>query len=77
MPSQLADELGIPSNTLSFHLSHLSKVGLLTSTKNGRSISYFANTELMNDLVSFLQESCCSREPVRGPRKASRKGSTC
>ena len=39
-PGAIAAELGIPDNTLSFHLSHMAKAGLVTSKKNGRSLTY-------------------------------------
>lgn len=68
-PSVIAAELGIPDNTLSFHLSHMSKAGLVNSQKSGRSITYFANTELMQNLIGFLQENCCSREQTKNKRK--------
>ena len=68
-PSAIAAELGIPDNTLSFHLSHMSKAGLVTSKKNGRSLTYFANTEVMLGLIGFLQENCCSREQLKTKRK--------
>ena len=68
-PGQIALELGIPDNTLSFHLSHMSKAGLVTSKKNGRSLTYFANTDLMQNLIGFLQENCCSREQTKNKRK--------
>jgi ArsR family transcriptional regulator len=66
-PGEISEELGIPNNTLSFHLSHMSKAGLVNSTKSGRSITYFANTQLINNLIGYLQENCCSRET--GPKK--------
>jgi ArsR family transcriptional regulator len=65
VPGRLAEELKIPDNTLSFHLSHMSKAGLVSSKKNGRSITYFANTEVMNDLIGYLKENCCIRESNR------------
>lgn len=62
IPGKIAEELKIPDNTLSFHLSHMAKAGLVTSKKNGRSITYFANTDLVNHLIDFLKDSCCVRE---------------
>lgn len=62
IPSKIAEELEIPNNTLSFHLSHMSKAGLVTSKKNGRSLTYFANTDLILNLIDFLQANCCSKE---------------
>lgn len=62
VPGEIAAELKIPDNTLSFHLAHMSKAGLITSKKNGRSITYFANTALMEGLVNYLRDNCCARE---------------
>lgn len=69
VPGKLAEELKMPGNTLSFHLSHMSKAGLVTSEKNGRSITYFANTTLINDLVGYLQENCCVLEDKKKSKK--------
>lgn len=65
VPSQIAEELEIPDNTLSFHLSHMSKAGLVTSKKNGRSITYFANTALVENLIHFLRDNCCAKEATK------------
>ncbi len=59
---KIAEELEIPNNTLSFHLSHMSKAGLVSSEREGRTITYFANSETINTLINFLQENCCARE---------------
>ena len=72
VPGEMAEELGIPANTLSFHLSHMSKAGLVSSKKNGRSITYFANTDLIEELIGYLQENCCARES-----KTKKKGKSC
>ncbi|MGZ6369835.1 MAG: ArsR/SmtB family transcription factor [Bdellovibrionota bacterium] len=62
VPTRIAEELEIPANTLSFHLSHMSQAGLVTSRKEGRSITYFANTDLIEGLIGYLQANCCARE---------------
>jgi ArsR family transcriptional regulator, arsenate/arsenite/antimonite-responsive transcriptional repressor len=62
VPGTLAGQLKIPDNTLSFHLSHMSKAGLITSRKEGRSITYFANADHIEELIRFLQSNCCARE---------------
>lgn len=67
IPGKLAENLNIPDNTLSFHLSHMTKAGLVTSKKNGRSVSYYANTKLIEDLIDYLQENCCAREEKSKP----------
>lgn len=69
---KLAKELKIPDNTLSFHLSHMSKAGLVQSSKSGRSITYFANTKIMDGLIGYLQENCCVRE-AKGKQIKARK----
>ncbi len=62
LAGKIAEQLKIPDNTLSFHLAHMSKAGLVTSKKDGRSITYFANQKLIEGLISFLDENCCARE---------------
>lgn len=69
-PGKIAEELKIPDNTLSFHLSHMSRAGLVSSERNGRSITYFANTKLMNDLVGFLLQNCCAKEKKSKSKKS-------
>jgi len=61
-PKQMVEELKIPDNTLSFHLSHLTKSGLVSSRREGRQLFYTANTELVTDLIDFLKENCCTRD---------------
>lgn len=70
-PKQMLEELKIPDNTLSFHLSHLSKSGLISSRREGRQRFYTANTDLVNDLIEFLKENCCVRD------SKTKKGKKC
>lgn len=58
----LSEQLAIPHNTLSFHLSHLSHAGLVESRKDGRSVIYTAKQEAIDALIGFLRENCCVRE---------------
>lgn len=58
----LSDELGTPHNTMSFHLNHLSNAGIVTSRREGRSVIYAANYELVRDLIGFMVKDCCSDE---------------
>ncbi|MGB9153685.1 MAG: helix-turn-helix transcriptional regulator [Alphaproteobacteria bacterium] len=57
---ELGHQLGVPHNTLSFHLSHLTDAGLVTSRKSGRSVIYRANLKKSQALVNFLLENCCA-----------------
>src|SRR5688500_20190641 len=54
----LSERLGIPHNTLSFHLAHMSNAGLVLSRREGRSIIYRANVGLVTDLIRFIIEDC-------------------
>jgi len=58
----LREQLAIPHNTLSFHLSHLSNAGIVTSRKEGRSVIYSANFDDIQKLISFMVKDCCSSE---------------
>lgn len=69
----IGDELGIPHNTLSFHLKHLANAGLITSRKEGRSVIYFANFDEMRDLIGFMIQDCCSVD-FASIRQDKRKG---
>lgn len=64
--SQIAEHIRIPPATMSFHLSHLQRAGLLRSKRESRQIIYSANYSLMKDLVGFLTENCCQETPGEG-----------
>jgi ArsR family transcriptional regulator, arsenate/arsenite/antimonite-responsive transcriptional repressor len=57
--SELAERLGIPPNTLSFHLKTLSHADLVLARPEGRYIYYSANYAQMNSLLKFMTENCC------------------
>lgn len=64
MPAgQIAEELSITPNTLSFHLGLLKNAGLITVRREGRSLIYSAEYERMRGLLAYLSENCCSRNP--------------
>ena len=52
-------KLDLPPATLSFHLAHLARAGLLRSRQDGRFVIYSADFENMNRLVGYLTENCC------------------
>ena len=72
---EIADRLEIPPATLSFHLGQLGQAGLVTSTRNGRSIVYAADYKSMERLMGFLYENCCQGAcvPASGVRRVRRK----
>lgn len=56
---KIAERFDLPATTLSFHLAHLERCGLLHSQRNGRMIIYSTNYEAMDELVAYLTENCC------------------
>jgi DNA-binding transcriptional ArsR family regulator len=59
-PSHMSEALEIPSPTLSFHLAQLKHAGLVTVTRQGRSLTYVAAYDTMTGLIEFLTENCCA-----------------
>lgn len=55
----IADKLDMPASSLSFHLAHLTRAGLITQRRESRSLIYAANFTAMNGLIGFLTENCC------------------
>jgi DNA-binding transcriptional ArsR family regulator len=64
---QVAEALGIPPATLSFHLAQLGHAGLVRSRREGRRIIYSADFAGMQELLAFLTEKCC-QPAARGGR---------
>lgn len=58
----LSETLGIPHNTLSFHLAQMSQAGLVLSQREGRSIIYRANFGFFTDLIRYMVKDCCRME---------------
>ncbi|MDP1654248.1 MAG: metalloregulator ArsR/SmtB family transcription factor [Rhodocyclaceae bacterium] len=57
---EIGARLGIPANTLSFHLKTLSQADLLVARQDGRFIYYAANYASMDELIAFLTQNCCN-----------------
>ncbi|MEJ2681775.1 MAG: metalloregulator ArsR/SmtB family transcription factor [Gammaproteobacteria bacterium] len=69
----ISEALGTPHNTMSFHLSHLANAGIISSRKEGRSVIYSAQFDVMQDLIGFMVKDCCSIE-FASIREDKRKG---
>src|SRR5437868_13469379 len=54
----ISEKLGVPPATLSFHLSQLTKAGLIKFRRQGRSVFYSANFNKMQSLLCYLSENC-------------------
>ena len=55
----IAEALGVPNSSLSFHLAQLSRAGLIRQRRQHRSLIYNADYDAMNALVGYLMENCC------------------
>lgn len=60
--SAIGEQLAMAPATLSFHLSHLSRVGLIEGQRQSRFIHYSANFARMDELLAFLTNNCCQGE---------------
>ncbi len=58
--SAIGERFGMAPATLSFHLAHLSRVGLIVGERESRYIRYSANYATMDDLIAFLTSNCCN-----------------
>jgi arsenate reductase len=59
----LADRLGLPASTSSFHLAALERAGLTQSTRQGRQIVHAVRIAGLRRLLGFLTETCCGGHP--------------
>ncbi len=57
--SAIGEQLGMAPATLSFHLAHLSRVGLIAGERESRFIHYSANFGTIDELIAFLTNNCC------------------
>ena len=56
----IAQALGVPNSSLSFHLAQLRSAGLILQERQHRSLISRANYAAMNELISYLLENCCA-----------------
>ncbi len=79
----IAGRLKLPPSSLTFHLQHLHRAGLISQVRQSRQLIYATDFESMNGLVGYLTENCCGGrsvcgtvcEPSVATRKAARKAS--
>ena len=55
----IAEAIDIAPNTLSFHIAHLARAGMVAPRQEGRFIYYSANFAAMDDLIAYLTDNCC------------------
>lgn len=57
---EIATELGIAPNSLSFHLKAMLHAGLVSVEQQGRYQRYRADISVMTALIAYMTEACCS-----------------
>jgi ArsR family transcriptional regulator len=59
----IAKALAVPQNTMSSHLSILSRAGLVSARRFGRSIVYRADLARFQAVMLFMLRDCCDGRP--------------
>ena len=59
----IAKALAVPQNTMSSHLSILSRAGLVSARRFSRSIVYRADLSRLQAVVLFMLKDCCDGRP--------------
>lgn len=65
-------ELDIPNSTLSHHLDKLKNEGLVNVQRESTFLRYTANTEALQEILSFLYSECCTRNKALKPQEIIR-----
>lgn len=60
---EIARRCDVPHNTMSTHLGILSRAGLISVEKDGRSMNYRADVSGFRGLLDFLAQDCCNGHP--------------
>jgi ArsR family transcriptional regulator, arsenate/arsenite/antimonite-responsive transcriptional repressor len=77
----IGDRVGLLPSSLTFHLQNLQRAGLILQQRASRQLIYSADFEVMNGLIGYLTENCCSAsgalcgevcEPVRSKKSPKR-----
>jgi ArsR family transcriptional regulator, arsenate/arsenite/antimonite-responsive transcriptional repressor len=64
---EIQSELGIPNSTLSHHLEKLKNEELVRVQREGTFLRYMANSEALQEVLSFLYAECCTRNKAIKP----------
>lgn len=65
--NEIQAELGIPPSTLSHHLEKLKSEGLVKVQRESTFLRYSANTDALQELLTFLYAECCTRNKAINP----------
>jgi ArsR family transcriptional regulator len=77
----IGERVGLVPSSLTFHLQSLQRAGLITQSRASRQLIYSADFSVMNDLVGYLTDKCCTAaegcatdcKPVAMPKTRRRK----
>ena len=64
---EIQSELGITGSTVSHHLDKLKNEDLVSMRREGTFLRYSANTESLQELLTFLYAECCTRNKAVKP----------
>ena len=64
---EIQDELDISASNLSHHLEKLKNEGLVQVSREGTFLRCTANTEALQELLTFLYAECCTRNKAVKP----------
>jgi ArsR family transcriptional regulator len=75
----IGERVGLLPSSLTFHLQALQRARLIRQVRASRQLIYSADFAVMNGLVGYLTDNCCSRGdacatacvPVRAPEAAT------
>ena len=65
----IQEELDIPNSTLSHHLEKLKNEDLVRVQRESTFLRYTANSEALQELLSFLYSECCTRNKAIRPEE--------
>ena len=70
----IASRLKLLPSSLTFHVQHLHRAGLVTQERQSRQLIYAADYGVMNSLVGYLTENCCAGSACKpaGSRRAGK-----
>jgi len=78
----IGERVGLVPSSLTFHLQSLQRAGLITQLRASRQLIYSADFAVMNGLVGYLTDKCCTAsgescatacKPVRAVKTVRRR----
>ena|SRR5690348_7867652 len=66
---EIQAELGVSASNLSHHLEKLKHKGVIDVQREGSFLRYTANTDALQELLTFLFAECCARTKAIKPDK--------